>query len=69
MEFKVGFYLSEHPTKLHKSLLKQKKYSDISELYDSNSNNKISKPSIKANNWFDIRENERNSKTGKSFVF
>ena len=69
MEFKAfGFYLSEHPTKLHKSLLKEKKYLDISELYDSNSNNKISKPSIKIIGLIS-EKNERNSKTGKSFVF
>ena len=69
MEFKAfGFYLSEHPTKLHKSLLKEKKYLDISELHDSNSNNKISKPSIKIIGLIS-EKNERNSKTGKKFCF
>ena len=33
MEFNAfGFYLSEHPTKLHKSLFKEKEYSDIIDL-------------------------------------
>ena len=69
MEFKAfGFYLSEHPTKLHKSLLKAQKYSDISELFDNNSNNKISKPSIKIIALISEKMKEI-QKQEKSFVF
>ena len=69
LEFKAfGFYLSEHPTKLHKSLLKAQQYSDISELFDNNYNNKVSKPSIKIIALISEKK-DRNSKTGKKFCF
>ena len=64
-EFKAfGFYLSEHPTKLHKGLLKEKKYSDIKDLLDNN-DNKISRKIIALIS----EKNERKSKTGKKFCF
>ena len=64
-EFKAfGFYLSEHPTKLHKGLLKDKKYSDIKDLLDNN-DNKINRKIIALIS----EKNERKSKTGKNFCF
>ncbi len=65
MEFKAfGFYLSEHPTKLHKGLLKEKEYSDIGDLFDDN-NHKINRKIIASI----TEKKERKSKTGKNFCF
>ena len=62
-----GFYLSEHPTKLYKSLFKNKKISNLSELFDNVSDN--SSNDLKSVIVLISEKKERNSKFGKKFCF
>ena len=67
MEFNAfGFYLSEHPTKIHKGLFKRKDYSDILNLVEniSNKNNLSSKIIALIS-----EKKDRNTKNGKKFCF
>ena len=62
-----GFYLTEHPTKLYKTLFRDKKISNLSQLFDNtlDKSSNISKSVIALIS----EKKERTSKLGKKFCF
>ena len=67
MEYNAfGFYLSEHPTKLYKSLFKEKEHADVRKLVDNLEKNDNSSKKIIA---LISEKKVRNTKTGKQFCF
>ena len=69
MEFDAfGFYLSEHPTKLHKSLLNESECIDVKDLVDNISEADSKKSATKVIALVSEKK-DRHSKNGKKFCF